>query len=285
MSIAAEARAGGSPSRAGGSQARRSAAKYAAVVRTQLAHGLAYPADLVMRSLAIVIFMWVFIHLWRTTYATTGQTSVRGLTLNDTLWYLVLAETITLSKPRVATAIAQAVRDGSVAYQLSKPYAFLGYQAAVTVGDALVRGVVTVLLGGALVAVMIGPPPSVLGWPLAFVAVIAGWLIDFCMATLIGLMAFVIEDVAAFEWIYAKLILVLGGVLLPLDFLPDGFRRVAEALPFAYTTWAPARLFVSPDPHLFVRLFGIQLAWLAVLTLLVAWVYRRCAKNVSVNGG
>ncbi|MBK6769598.1 MAG: ABC-2 family transporter protein [Ardenticatenales bacterium] len=271
--------------RGAGRQARRSAAKYAAVVRTQLAHGLAYPADLVMRSLTIVIFMWVFIHLWRSTYATTGQASVRGLTLNDTLWYLVLAESITLSKPRVATAIALAVRDGSVAYQLSKPYNFLGYQAAVTVGDALVRGWVTVLLGGALVAVMIGPPPSMLGWPLALVAVIAGWLIDFCMATLIGLMAFVIEDVAAFEWIYSKLILVLGGVLLPLDFLPDGFRRVAEALPFAYTTWAPARLFVSPDPALFVRLFGIQLAWLAGLALLVAMVHRQCTTRLAVNGG
>lgn len=247
--------------------AQRTVAKYAAVVRTQLAHGLAYPADLVMRSLTIVIFMWVFIHLWRSTYATTGQASVRGLTLNDTLWYLVLAESVTLSKPRVATAIALAVRDGSVAYQLSKPYNYLGYQAAVTVGDALVRGWVTVLLGGALVAV------------------IAGWLIDFCMATLIGLMAFVVEDVAAFEWIYAKLILVLGGVLLPLDFLPDGFRRVAEALPFAYTTWAPARLFVSPDPALFVRLFGIQLAWLAGLALLVALVHRQCTTRLAVNGG
>lgn len=264
---------------------RRVLAKYAAVVRTQLAHGLAYPADLVLRSLTIVIFMWVFIHLWRTTFASTGQATVRGLTLSNTLWYLVLAETIMLSKPRVATDVAQAVRDGSVAYQLAKPYSWLGYQAGVTIGDALIRGGVTVVLGGVVVAVMVGPPPPVAGWPFALVAVLAGWLIDFCMATLIGLLAFVVEDVSAFEWIYSKMVLVLGGVLLPLDFLPDGFREVVQALPFAYTTWAPARLFVTPDAELFARLFGMQLLWLGVLALTLRAVYGRCTSRLAVNGG
>ncbi|MEO8085066.1 MAG: ABC-2 family transporter protein [Ardenticatenales bacterium] len=264
---------------------RRAVRKYGAVVRTQLAHGLAYPADLVMRSLTIVIFMWVFVHLWRATFAATGETTVRGLTLSDTLWYLVLAETIMLAKPRVSTDIAQAVRDGSVAYQLAKPYSWLGYQASVTIGDALVRGVVTVVLGGAVVAMMIGPPPAAAGWPLAALAVIAGWLIDFCMATLVGLLAFVVEDVAAFEWIYSKLVLVLGGVLLPLDFLPDRFRGFVQALPFASTTWAPARLFVAPDAALFGRLFGIQLLWLIVLALAVRAVYGRCTARLTVNGG
>lgn len=268
-----------------GGRWRRAAAKYATIVRTQLAHGLAYPADLVMRSLTIVIFMWVFVHLWRATFAATGGGTVRGLTLANTLWYLVLAETITLAKPRVSSEIAQAVRDGSVAYQLAKPYHWLGYLASVTVGDALVRGAVTVVVGGLVVAAMIGPPPSAIGWPLAFVAVVAGWLIDFCMATLVGLLAFVVEDVAAFEWIYGKLVLVLGGVLLPLDFLPDGWRGIVQSLPFASTTWAPARLFVTPDAALFGRLFGTQLVWLVVLALVVRAVYGRCTARLTVNGG
>ncbi len=267
------------------SGARRAAAKYGAIVRAQLAHALAYPADLVLRSLTIVIFLWVFVHLWRAAFAASGRTTIQGLTLSDTLWYLVVAETIVLSKPRVAAEIAQAVRDGSVAYQLARPYSWLGYQAAVTVGDAAVRAVVTAVLGGAVVAALVGPPPALASWPLAALAVLAGWLLDFCLATLIGLLAFVVEDVTAFEWIYGKLVLVLGGVLLPLDFLPDGWRGFAQALPFAYTTWAPARLFVAPDAVAVGRLFAVQLAWLVALALAVRWVYGRCAARLTVNGG
>lgn len=259
--------------------------KYAAVFRTQLAQGLAFPADLALRSLAIVIFMWVFVHLWRATYAGAGQERVQGLSLADTLWYLVLAETIMLSKPRVSTEIARAVRDGSVAYQLARPFHWLVYQAAVTLGDALGRGAFAFVLGGLVVWRAVGPPPPLWGWPLAAAAVVAAWLIDFCMAALIGLLAFVVEDVAAFEWIYSKLILVLGGVLLPLDFLPDGWRQLVQALPFAYTTWAPARLFVSPDAGLFLRLFGGQLAWLLLLALVLRAAYARAQTRLAVNGG
>lgn len=264
---------------------RSGPAKYAAVFRTQLAQGLAFPADLLLRSLAIVIFMWVFVHLWRATYAEAGQGRVQGLSLADTLWYLVLAETIMLSKPRVSTEIARAVRDGSVAYQLARPFHWLVYQAAVTLGDALARGGFAFVLGGLVVWRAVGPPPPLWGWPLAAVAVVAAWLIDFCMAALIGLLAFVVEDVAAFEWIYSKLILVLGGVLLPLDFLPDGWRQLVQALPFAYTTWAPARLFVSPDAGLFLRLFGGQLAWLLLLALVLRAAYARAQTRLAVNGG
>lgn len=263
----------------------RGPGKALAVLRTQLAHGLAYPADLLLRSLGILIFLWVFIHLWRSSFAASGQTRIQGLSLSDTLWYLVLAESITLAKPRVATEIARAIKDGTIAYQLGRPMNWLLYQASLTLGEAIARGLATLLLGGLLVAALVGPPPPPATWPLAALAVLAAWLLDFCMAALIGLLAFVVEDVAAFEWIYSKLVLVLGGVLLPLDFLPDGWRQVAQALPFAATTWAPARLFVSGDAGLFARLFGLQLAWLLVVGLGLHLAFSRAARHLAVNGG
>ncbi len=102
--------------------------------------------------------------------------------------------------------------------------------------------------GGAVVWLLAGPPPGLGGWPLVAVAVAAGWAIDFCISALIGLSAFVVEDVTAFQWVYHKLVLVLGGVLIPLDFMPGWLRSVSLALPFAYTTYVPARLFVEGEP-------------------------------------
>lgn len=264
---------------------RRGPGKALALLRTQLAHGLAYPADLVLRSAGILVFMWVFVHLWRSSFAASGQERIQGLSLSDTLWYLVLAETITLAKPRVAGEISRSIRDGSISYQIGRPLNWLVYQASLTLGDALAKGLGTFVLGSALVGLMVGPPPPVHTWPLAALAVLAAWLVDFCMAALIGLLAFVVEDVTAFEWIYGKLVLVLGGVLLPLDFLPDGWRQAAQALPFAATTWAPARLFVSGDAALFARLFGLQLAWLLAMGLLLAWAFGRAQRRLAVNGG
>jgi len=263
----------------------RTLAKYWAIFKTQLISSAAYPLDMAARSLAIVLFMTVFFGLWRATYEAQGAARIAGLSLSDTLWYLMVAETIVLSRPRMAQQIAQQVKDGSIAYLLNKPYSFLLYQAASSLGDSALRMLFNAVAGGAVVWLMVGPPPAPWGLPLVLVAMGLGWLIDFCVAALLGLTAFFAEEVAAFEWIYNKVLFLLGGLLIPLDFFPDWLQRVAHALPFAAAIYGPARLFVSPDVGAFWSLLAVQLGWLAGLSLLASLAYRRGAAFLSINGG
>lgn len=259
--------------------------KYLAIFRTQLVNSAAYPVELLLRSVSIVLFMLVFFGLWRAAYEGAGGGSIAGLTLRDTLWYLVLAETIVLSKPRIAQAVAAQVKDGSIAYLLNKPYGFLGYQAAVALGDSLLRMLLNALAGGAVVWLMVGPPPALWAVALVLPALALAWLIDFCFAALIGLCAFLTEDVAAFEWIYGKLIFLLGGMLIPLDFLPEWLQQIARVLPFAAIVYGPARLFVAPSLPALLGLLAFQLGWAVALVALAALAYRRGAAYLSINGG
>jgi ABC-2 type transport system permease protein len=132
---------------------------------------------------------------------------------------------------------------------------------------------------------MIGPPPLVSALPLVLVSMVLGWLISFCLSALIGLSAFVVEEVSAFEWIYSKFLLLLGGVLIPLDFLPAWLQEISQSLPFAYTIYGPARLFASPSWERFATLTMGQLAWLAGSGLLLLVFYRRCLSRLAINGG
>jgi ABC-2 type transport system permease protein len=135
--------------------------KYLAITRTQIINSAAYPLDLATRSLMIVMFMFVFMQLWHSTYRALGQSNIAGLSLNETMWYLMIAETIVLSKPRLTNAIAEQVKDGSIAYLLNKPYNFLLYHFSVALGDGVIRMAFNALAGGAIVWLMIGPPPNI----------------------------------------------------------------------------------------------------------------------------
>lgn len=259
--------------------------KYWAVFKTQLQNNVAYVGDLALGSVGIVMFVWVFAQLWRVTYAAVGETEINGLTRHDTLWYFMLAEVIVLSKPRLAQTIAQAVRDGSVAYLLNKPYNFLLYQASVGMGDTVLRFVANGLAGGAIAWLMVGPPPNPAGWPLVLVALLLSWLLDFCIMAMIGLSAFVAEEVRAFEWIYQKILFILGGLLIPLDFYPAWLQAIAKATPFAYTVYGPSRLFVEPSLGRFAEVVLGQAFWLIVLGGLLAWFYRWGMTRLAINGG
>lgn len=259
--------------------------KYWAIFKTQLLNNFAYAGDLAAGSVMIVLFLWIFAQLWKVTYSAVGTERIAGMSRQDTLWYLMLAEVIVLSKPRLARTIAQQVRDGSVAYLLNKPYHFLLYQCSVGLGDSVLRIIANTIVGGAVVWLMIGPPPSPQGWPLVFVTVVLAWLLDFCITAMIGLAAFVTEEVRAFEWIYQKILFILGGLLIPLDFYPGWLQTVAKATPFAYTLYGPAHLFVEPSLLGFGEVVLGQVVWLAVLGGLLTLFYQRGVTRLAINGG
>jgi ABC-2 type transport system permease protein len=259
--------------------------KYWAIFKTQLVNSLAYPGEIIWRSLAIIIFLWVFTYLWQVAYSKAGTSTIAGLTLRDTIWYLMLAEAIELSRPRFAVNIAQSVKDGSIAYLLNKPYDYLLYQMSVTAGDTVFRLILTMVFGSILVWAMVGAHPNLIGWPLALIALAAGWLINFCITCLIGISAFVVEEVAPFMWIYQKFIFILGGMMIPIDFYPDWLITISKATPFPYILYGPSRLFVSPNLTRLADLLIGQAAWILGLGFTLFFIYRRGLQHLSINGG
>jgi ABC-2 type transport system permease protein len=264
---------------------RTPTAKYWAIFRTQLQNSFAYPLDLLGRSLSILLFMWVFVNLWRVTYGAMGEERIAGLTLRDTLWYLLMAEAVLLSKPDLSRSISEAVKDGSIAYLLNKPFNFILYQFAIGLGDSLLSFVSNAVIGSALLWWLVGPPPTLLGWPVVLLAVLLAWLLDFCINAMIGLSAFLAEEVSAFRWIYQKLVFILGGLLIPIDFFPEWLQRISFSLPFAWTVYGPARLFVDPTWERFVNVVAAQAIWLLVLGGLLILFYRWAVTRLTINGG
>jgi ABC-2 type transport system permease protein len=263
----------------------KSIRKYAHIFTIQLTNSLAYPGELIGRSVMIVPFMWIFAQLWKVTFAAAGSQTINGLSLPDTLWYLMLAETIELSRPRLANTIADAVKDGSIAYALNKPYNFILYHLSAALGETVFRALLNAVLGSLVVWALVGPPPSALSFLVVLPAVLGAWLVNFYLSVLIGLAAFVAEDISAFQWIYQKFAFILCGLLIPLDFYPAWLQAIAKALPFSAMVYAPARLFVDPSLPALLSTLGAQLAWIAVLGLVATLAYRRGQMALTVNGG
>lgn len=260
-------------------------AKYWSIFQITLINSLAYPMDFVGRSLLMIPFMWIFYQLWKVTFAASGTDTLSGMTLVTTMWYLMLAETIELSRPQLARTISENVKDGSIAYLLNKPYSFLLYQFSTSMGETVFRALTNALIGTLMVWWLVGSPPSAQGWLFASVAVVGAWILNFCITCLIGLSAFLVEDVAPFTWIYQKLVFILGGFLIPLHLYPEWLQVIAKALPFSAMIYGPAQLFIAPTWELFSEILLMQTLWIGVFSAVLVLSYRRDMTYLAVNGG
>jgi ABC-2 type transport system permease protein len=261
-------------------------AKYGAIAQINLQNSLAYAGELANRSLFMVVILYVFVQLWRATYSAVGAATIAGLSFADTLWYLVMTETIELSRSRFANQMSDEVKDGSIAYTMGRPYNYLLYHWSYGLGDTLLRLAINFSAGTILVTALVGPRPvqPVYVLPL-LVSILLAMALNFCIQGLIGLCAFFTEDVQSIQIIYQKFLFILGGMLIPLDFFPGWLKDFSLILPFNTMMYAPARLFVSFDWTRWLNVTAMQLAWLGVFALALWALFRVGLRHVSINGG
>jgi ABC-2 type transport system permease protein len=101
----------------------------------------------------------------------------------------------------------------------------------------------------------------------------------------IGLLAFWTEDTNAFAFLFSRLVLVLGGVLIPIEIFPQPLRGIAQALPFSAILYGPARTLVHFQLDRFGWLLLQQVITVAVGSLFLLAVYSVAIRRVNINGG
>jgi ABC-2 type transport system permease protein len=199
---------------------------------------------------------------------------------------LVMTETILLSKITVGNVISNEVISGTLAYTLGRPYHYMLYNFFNGVGESVIRLLINFVGGSVLVWLLVGPMPA--QWWMVFpllLTILLAFILDFCITVLIALLAFFTEDVSGFFFIYQKILFILGGLLIPLDFFPDWLQAVSQALPFQLVLYAPAALFVNFSWDAFTSVLLQQAVWVALFGILLEVMYRIGGRKVSVNGG
>jgi ABC-2 type transport system permease protein len=260
--------------------------RYAFVLLTSARQQFIYRSELVARFIQMALFMGVFMALWSTAFAVSGQGELQGYTLIEMVWYLAMTETIALSTSRIFVEISEAVKAGDLAYTLARPLSYPFFQVANSLGSSAPRLLLNLLTASAVVALGMRQFAGSLPGLAAFLGLAAlALLLDALIAVLIGLAAFWMEEVMPVYWIYSKLVFTLGGLFLPLELFPESLRRAVQWLPFQFITYAPARAFVKFDPEFVLRAALGQIAYVALFAAVVLLAWRQAQRRMVVHGG
>jgi len=265
---------------------RRKAGKYAAVFRITLKNHLAYLYDFVVRTIFLLIILFVFTELWTATYQVTGKSKIDGYTLPVLIWYLTATEAMIMAYPRLSETVEQEVKSGQVAIQLIRPLSYAGFHFSAFAAEFLLRLSVNMVIGGLLVFLLFGPPPLDAGHVVRFLLfLITAVIIHYCFTMTLSLLAFWVEEARGFELIYTRLLMTIGGMMLPLEIFPDWMERVLLMLPFQAVIYLPAKMLVTDPPGNWKFLWLGQLGWAVAAFLLLLFIYRLGVRKLDLNGG
>jgi ABC-2 type transport system permease protein len=240
------------------------------------------PADLVVRTLFYVFILVIFSALWKAAVASNGG-EIAGYSYIAMLWYVVGAEgSVIATKPRLIEEVGEAIGQGSIAVEMLRPVSVVGFRMAVELGEALVRLALAVVVGALLGLAYAGAPPNATAALMAVPALILGVASIVVSQHLFAAATFWLEDAKSMWFLYQKLIFLLGGMLLPLEFLPSWLEGFARATPFMTMAYAPARLLSG---HVEPVLILIQIGWLAAMFAAVVAVFSVGERRLQVAGG
>lgn len=256
-------------------------AKYAAFARLGFRQARAEPGELLGRVLFFAMILGVFSAVWRAV-AEAGNSSTDPRAM---LWYLAMTEWMLLSAPLVFVQMEDDIRRGDVAYQIARPASWLGGRMAHGLGALAVRAPVLLVVACAIAWLYAGPPERPLGLVVAIGFGVVAAAVQLIFHVALGIVAFWLGDVAPAYWIWQKLLFVLGGLLLPLQFYPELLVRVALLTPFPAFLAGPASL-MTGEPLMSRGALALALAvWALVGWGIARAAFGRAVRQLHVNGG
>ncbi len=261
--------------------------KYAVIYRSVLMENLQYAANIAMGFFAYFVFIFIFIRLWEYIYRTPEEV-IAGYTKAQMIWYVMMTEMIWFGSNAGAAArqVTMDIRSGNIAYLMNKPYHYTWYILAKYTGEWSIRLPMYAGLAALIGAWMVGPVPCfrIVTLPAMILCLILGITINAVFKICISLISFWIEDANPFQWLYDKLILVVG-TMFPVEIFPAALQPVFKLTPIYTVCYGPAKLIVDFSADKWVEIVLAQALYLAAGCAFMFLVYRKGVRKLYVNGG
>lgn len=263
----------------------RKVVKYAFIGKITLRNQLAYVVDFIIRSLFLLLILYIFLQLWQTTFHGEGTDRIAGYSFKQIMWYLVITEAMIIACPSLCTRVEEEVKSGDIVFKFVRPVSFVIFHYVEYMGETAIRFLVNLALGGLLGFLIIGPPNFGFGLLWLPIAALFGFTVNFMLNMVLALSSFWVEETRGLEFVYNKFLFTIGGMLMPLELFPKALQQVGHLLPFQAIVYIPARTAVSFDAEQVLVMLGTQLLWVAVIGVVVSMVYKKGVKKLNVNGG
>jgi ABC-2 type transport system permease protein len=261
--------------------------KYAVIYKATLMENMQYALNIALGFISYFMMIFVFINLWDYIYSDSSQL-IAGYNKEQMIWYIIITEMIWFGtrSATITREVANDIKSGQIAYGINKPYHYTFYILAKYFGEISIRLILYISLAVIVGVSFVGGLSNfrILYLPAIIVVLILGIIINAILKLSISLISFWIEDSNPFQWLYDKLILVIGTIF-PVEIFPRWAQPIIRCTPIYVVVYGPAKLIVDFSMEMFFRVLATQLIYLGIAIVIMLFLYKKGVKKVNVNGG
>jgi ABC-2 type transport system permease protein len=187
--------------------------------------------------------------------------------------------------------IFQTITEGGIAYELCRPTDLYDMWFFRSMANRLSKAVLRCM--PILIIAAFLPSPYGMRLPASpaagfwfILTAILGFLVVVAFCMLVYIATFFTYSPAGVRMLAVSLVEFFAGSVIPIPFMPDGFRQFVELLPFASMQNVPLRVYSGDitGTGIFTS-FGLQLFWVVVLIWAGKKLTAVALKRVVVQGG
>ena len=257
------------------------------ILKTLVKNHIQYSGRLVVDTVGIVARCGILLILYWYVFKLNNGV-INGTTFLFAAWSIFFYFSFSVLRLRdISRLIMQDIQTGNVEILFSKPISYLSYRMWWQIGSGIYSFVVITILAVIALALIIGFPGTMaigIFIPTLILTFICGSILSLFIYSIVGLLAFWIEDINPVFWVVDKAVMILGGSYLPVALFPAFMYKIALYSPFGASQFVTHTVYDTWQTNWY-QLVGIQLFWIVSLGLIVYFMFERAKQKVSVNGG
>lgn len=261
--------------------------KYIVIFKANLLSNLQYISNILLNSLGFIMHIFIFFQVWNYIYEDPSEL-INGYNKGQMVWYVIITEIIicSITGRRLVIEISKDIRSGNIAYNINKPYSYVGYIVFNTLGVTSIRGTTYMIIGIIMGISFLGniPELSIANVVTIALSIFLAIVINLLFLTFVGLLSFIMEDSSPLYWLYSKMLLILG-IVFPVEFFPGVMQIFIKYSPVYAICYGPARLFIDFELNTAIIVLISQIIYLFIGLILCELMYRKGVKKLNVNGG
>lgn len=204
--------------------------KYIYVFRNELLSNLTYKGNIISSFIVQIIQIITTIFVWRALYS--SEEVIGGYNISEITTYLILTSLLSiLFAPNSAFRLSNLISNGKLSTLLIRPYSYFLESFSVFIAQKAVQICVVLIIGTGFFTLNIFQ----FSFPnlASVILVLSNFFLLFIFLSVIGALSFWLIEMWPLRPIYNGLLSLFGGVMFPLDLLPENILNIIQYTPFS----------------------------------------------------